>query len=165
VEYFSMFKTTALAASTAATAFGTPAYPGVPSAAGGDVTCSDSPTSKAPYEAGREYGAKALAGQAALLADPNSVAAIGKLHEERNAAERQRETNLHAVSAIGEFLAWIKGDWTPENVTEAAGILRDLGLDVWQVRSFVGDGKGDKGGNSYRTIVLAQVTQALTGET
>ena len=72
---------------------------------------------------------------------------------------------MHAVSAIGEFLARIKGDWTPENVTEAAGILRDLGLDVWQVRSFVGDGKGDKGGNTYRTIFLAQVTRAMTGET
>ena len=42
-----MFKTAVLAVRIAATAFATPAYPGVPSAARGDVTCSDSPTSKA----------------------------------------------------------------------------------------------------------------------
>jgi hypothetical protein len=156
-----MFKTAVLAASIAAATFAAPAYPGVPGAAG-DVTCINSPASKAPFEEGKEYAAKVLAGQwARPLADPNSAEGA-KVIAETTAAKSQRETYRHAVNAIDEFLARIKGDWTPENVTEAASILRDLGLDVWQVRSFVGDGKR---GNSYRAAFLREVTKALTGQT
>jgi hypothetical protein len=87
---------------------------------------------------------------------------LKKVHNETAAAKQQHELRRHAVEAIMGFLGRVKGEdheWAPENVTEAAGILRDLGLDIWQVRSFVGEGKGGKLHNAF----LHQVTKVLTG--
>jgi len=148
---------TILAVGSAAVALAAhPAFAVPPSGA----TRIASPTSKDPYTEGKDEAAKALAGKWTLLADPDG-AETAKVMAAPQTAKQQRETALHAVTAIEGFLARVKGeDWNSENVTEAAGILRDLGLDVWQVRSFVGDGKGGK----YRVPFLAQVTEALSGE-
>jgi hypothetical protein len=153
------FKTTAGAGIVAvAITAGQPAAAVPPSGA----TCIASPTSKDPFTEGKEYAAQSLAGRWREFADPNGAERT-KLHDQITAAQKQRETSLHAVSAIAGFLARAKDDdWTAANVNEAAGILSDLGNDKWQVRSFVGDGKGDKVYHLPR--FLAEVTKALTGD-
>jgi hypothetical protein len=127
------------------------------------ATCIASPSSKDPFAEGKEQAARELA-EKQLLWGASNEWGMSKVLNEKAAAKQQRETHLHAVSAIMGFLGRVEGkdhEWAPENVTEAAGILRDLGLDVWEVRSFVGDGKGGKLHNAF----LSRVTRLLTGET
>jgi hypothetical protein len=151
---------TILVAGMAAVALATnPAFAVPPSGA----TCIASPNSKDPYTEGKDNAERDLNDKHPFWsASPDS--SLKNVQDETAAAKRKYELHHHAVEAIMGFLARVKGEdyeWTPANVTEAAGIPRDLGLDVWQVRSFVGEGKGGKLHGAF----LSQVTKALTGDT